>query len=245
MMNRRARHVQPREVSGCKLSVIGYKITGLSEADPVTTWSDQSGNGSDATQSTSGNKPTYQTGEINGHPAVLFDGSNDFLEIVGLDAVADWAITDAFTVLAILKSNSGSGSFRPLWFFRPNNDNNENFSCWYQYSDNNAYLDCGNWTSGGRVSGPVTTNTNWKTFTGRRSGSQGDIWENGANVLSSSAYTDSLMSGSDNFILGANDPQTVFHDAYYGEFSVLNYGAVPALRQRLEGRAALLYAIRQ
>lgn len=57
-------------------------ITGLSDGDPVGTWSDSSGNGNDATQSTSSFKPTYKTGIYSGStlPTVRFDGTDDLLD---------------------------------------------------------------------------------------------------------------------------------------------------------------------
>ena len=45
----------------------------------VSQWDDKSGNGNNFTQGTSANQPTYSTGEINGLPAIIFDGSDDFL----------------------------------------------------------------------------------------------------------------------------------------------------------------------
>ncbi|HZE98510.1 MAG TPA: FG-GAP-like repeat-containing protein [Planctomycetota bacterium] len=50
----------------------------------VTQWSDQSGNGRNATQSTAGSQPVLLANGGNGKPAVQFDGSNDFLQF-GLD----------------------------------------------------------------------------------------------------------------------------------------------------------------
>jgi hypothetical protein len=56
-------------------------ITGLSDGDAIGTWSDSSGNGNDATQSTSGSKPLYKTGIYSGAtlPTVRFDGTDDYL----------------------------------------------------------------------------------------------------------------------------------------------------------------------
>lgn len=54
-------------------------ITGLSDTDSVTTWSDESGNGWDLGQATAGNKPTYRTGILNSKPVVRFDGTDDFM----------------------------------------------------------------------------------------------------------------------------------------------------------------------
>ena len=55
------------------------QITGLNDGDSVGTWSDMSGHGNDATQSTASKKPTYKTGIQNGRPIVRFDGVDDVL----------------------------------------------------------------------------------------------------------------------------------------------------------------------
>ena len=63
------------------------KITGLEDGDPVGTWSDLSGNGKDLSQASAGNKPTYKTDIQNGLPAVLGDGSDDYIN-------KDWTSVD-------------------------------------------------------------------------------------------------------------------------------------------------------
>ena len=45
----------------------------------LTTWSDQSGNSNNATQGTAGNRPTYLTNQLNGFPAIRFNGTSNFL----------------------------------------------------------------------------------------------------------------------------------------------------------------------
>lgn len=56
-------------------------VTLSGDGDVVGGWQDQSGNGNHATQATTANKPTLQTGEINGRPAIRFDGVNDLLSL--------------------------------------------------------------------------------------------------------------------------------------------------------------------
>jgi len=68
----------PLNISGCLLWLDASQIVGLVDTDPVATWSDLSGNGNDATQSTSNKKPAYRTNRINGLPMVVGDG-NDIL----------------------------------------------------------------------------------------------------------------------------------------------------------------------
>ena len=45
----------------------------------VSLWQDQSGYGRHATQSTPDIQPSYVTNSVNGYPAIIFDGVNDFL----------------------------------------------------------------------------------------------------------------------------------------------------------------------
>jgi len=51
------------------------------DGDAVGTWADASGNGNDATQSTSSARPTYDDTALAGNPALVFDGSDDWLDI--------------------------------------------------------------------------------------------------------------------------------------------------------------------
>jgi hypothetical protein len=49
----------------------------------VATWADQSGNGYDATQSTTAARPTFIASGLNGLPVVRFDGTDDHLGLSG------------------------------------------------------------------------------------------------------------------------------------------------------------------
>jgi hypothetical protein len=51
-------------------------ITGLSNGDKVETWTDQSANGWDGFQNTSGLRPTYKSDTRNGLPGVTFADQN-------------------------------------------------------------------------------------------------------------------------------------------------------------------------
>jgi hypothetical protein len=51
----------------------------ISDYTSMRIWKDKSGNGYDATQATSANRPTYRTNQVNGKPTINFDGSNDVL----------------------------------------------------------------------------------------------------------------------------------------------------------------------
>lgn len=65
----------PKSITGLALWLDGASLASGS----VATWSDKSGNGRDATQTTGNNQPTTTT--VNGRNAVSFDGSNDRMAI--------------------------------------------------------------------------------------------------------------------------------------------------------------------
>lgn len=67
----------PTNLAGLKLWLKADSLV-LSNNDPVSTWSDSSGNGNDVT-GTGGQRPLYKTNIQNGLPSVRFDGVDDFL----------------------------------------------------------------------------------------------------------------------------------------------------------------------
>src|SRR5687767_7057806 len=78
----------PSTIAGLQLWLKADAITGLSDADPVTTWEDSHTSNHDATQATGAAKPIYKTGIVNGKPVVRFDGVDDFLGLTSLPAGA-------------------------------------------------------------------------------------------------------------------------------------------------------------
>lgn len=73
-MSRRYRHFNAKGV-GASVVLDSRFITGKSNGNAISTWSDRSENGYNATQGTTGSQPTYQTNIIGGNPAVYFSGS--------------------------------------------------------------------------------------------------------------------------------------------------------------------------
>lgn len=108
--SRRARHVNPRH-AGATLALDARFITGLNDGDAVSTWADRSGSANDATQGTALNRPLYRTGTsgINRTPAVVFDGSNDFLS----SPVAPPAATKIL-IIAVVQSNTVDNAWRAV-----------------------------------------------------------------------------------------------------------------------------------
>jgi hypothetical protein len=65
--------------SGIKLWLKADKDVTKDGSNVVSAWADQSGNGYNAAQGTSGNRPLWVNSVLNGRPILRFDGSNDFL----------------------------------------------------------------------------------------------------------------------------------------------------------------------
>lgn len=78
---------------------------GLSNDDPVTTATDQSGSSNSPTQGTSNKRPLYKTSIVNGQPVYRYDGSNDVLSF-GDDADFDFG-TGNYSVFVVVRGGAG------------------------------------------------------------------------------------------------------------------------------------------
>lgn len=77
----------------------------LNDNDPVSSWTDMSGNNRHATQGTAQFQPTFKANLINGQPGVLFS-TDDFLEIDGNSIV-----NTNYSIFAVVRRTGGaSGS---------------------------------------------------------------------------------------------------------------------------------------
>jgi hypothetical protein len=79
----------------------------LSDNDPVTSWTDLSGNDYHAIQNTTANQPTFKTNVMNGKPVVRFDGDNDYL----LTGTFSSALSQPNTVFVVWQTNSTGTQF--------------------------------------------------------------------------------------------------------------------------------------
>lgn len=68
----------PSDLAGLTLWLKADAIVGLSDSDPISTWSDSSGSSNDATAALT-LRPTYKTSIINSLPVARFNGSLNFL----------------------------------------------------------------------------------------------------------------------------------------------------------------------
>lgn len=89
----------------------------------VSTWSDRSGNGWDASQATPASRPTYEANEIGGNGVVRFDGSNDFMTVSG--AVGLLKNVGGATLFVVAQYNAVSDGLTEGSFFFSRNGNSQ------------------------------------------------------------------------------------------------------------------------
>ncbi len=103
--------ITPARYSGLQLWLDASQISGLSDGDPVATWTDLSGNSNNATQATGSLRPTYQTNEQAGKAGVLADGVDDTMIIPSLNGPTGQTV---FLVFRLTANVGAGGIFIPL-----------------------------------------------------------------------------------------------------------------------------------
>lgn len=127
-MHRRARHLNTRH-AGASLVLDARRVTGLSDGDPVSTWSDVSGNSRHGTNSLTA-RPTYKTKIQGGQPVIRFDGSNDYLNVASPFTFAPTAFS-----LMVYKRLTAGHLMSPLC-----GSTNQTGYPIFEYSNNTLYV---------------------------------------------------------------------------------------------------------
>lgn len=148
----------------------------------VDKWSDKSGHGYDATQTTLTNQPAYITGAINSKPVLRFDGINDLLSI---SSAALASIANDVTIFIV--SNKASNQNNSILFASPDDSTTNRFNIHLPWSDGNVYWDFGDSSSTGRLAhswnASFATPYIW-SFDNSSSPAGAHIWLNGTNIAS-------------------------------------------------------------
>jgi hypothetical protein len=154
----------------------------------VVTWYDQSGNGNDATQSTTTQQPQIYNGTAtiteNGKPTIEFDGSDDFLDSALTVSTTDIAVSSvqkfnsiAGNQVSITISEAISNQLYMLW-----NDSSNNWKLFYKSTQD------------------VTADTNQNLIGFYTDGTSTYYYKNGATL--GTAYTASSLSSGDPVRIG-------------------------------------------
>ena len=101
LLNRK--RFNPRSLPNLQLWLDATRIAQANNT-AVATWSDQSGNGYDATQGGSAARPTFIASGLNGLPVVRFDGTDDNLSVPSSTATFKFLHSDVSTVFIVAKA---------------------------------------------------------------------------------------------------------------------------------------------
>lgn len=98
----------PDKVSGLKLWLKADAGITKDGSNLVSAWADQSGQGNNFSQSTGGAKPLYTASAQNGLPAIVFDGSSDYMTSAAF-TLGPW------TCFAVCSNNWATPAYGGLW----------------------------------------------------------------------------------------------------------------------------------
>ena len=166
-------------------------LTGLSDGDAVTTFTDQSGLGNHWSQSTSGSKPIFKTGGPNGHPVLRFDGTDDYLTLAS-DILSGETEGEVFLVVKI-DNDPGASGVDGLWKMDGDGTN----ACHYPFNGNGEIYEA--WGSTARKAtavNPTPALTSFRLYNVSSKASEYKIRLDGTEIYTTATNTFSSMTGS-------------------------------------------------
>ena len=149
-----------------------------SNGSSVSQWSDVSGSGNNAMQGTAGNQPTVQTSQVNGNPAVRFDGSDDYLSVPDNLGLRPSNITAFVVAKATVATNQA------LYFAKTSTNLNDGFGVVRLASGANAGLYFNTSSTAASVVQPTGT---FSILSGRYNGQQIRFSTNGGTPVTTTA----------------------------------------------------------
>jgi len=159
----------------------------------VSIWYDQSGMGRNATQGTLALQPRIVTGGVvetqNGRPTLTFSGGQTLQST--LTATQATTAGNVTTTSAVFRSNTINSSL-----FSNGDGGANRYNIHAPLGDGITYLDLGNIGTGGRVQVAGAWNTGLSVGTFQRNGTQGNIWRNGVNLVSTNTFATNVTSAA-------------------------------------------------
>lgn len=212
----------PSSVAGLIAWFRADLLTGLANADPISTWPDLSGNSNNLI-SASTNRPTYRTGVINGRAVARFDGVNDYMA-----RTYSAALTQPTTIFMVYKAATveqtvlidGLGSSR--------------HSIQSESGTNNLRI-----YAGTSVASTTALTTNPSVLSATFSGAASDLRLNGTTIATGNSGSQT-MSG---ITLGAEPSYTYCFDGDIAEVLIYNSALSLADRQYVERALGEYYGV--
>lgn len=197
----------PSDISGLKLWLeadgtlwqdSGRTTPVTSDNDPVGAWDDASGGARNLLQSTSGNRPSWQTNEANSKPVVRGDGTDDHL--IGNDTGMPSGTTHR-TALIVMRPSATPGTSPDsnvmLWWGSNSSNNGMGWSYQNDTLDSNK-LKINQFSWGGAAIraevGDITSA--FHLVTGIWNGTNGIVRFDGAQIATGAQSQNTTLSGS-------------------------------------------------
>lgn len=213
----------PPDIAGL---TVWLKADGLSlnNNDPVSTWTDSSGNGHDATQS-GGSRPVYKTGIKNSKPAVLFAG--------GQYMSGSLTLSQPMTVFFVIQHLNTGTDYQ---FYLDGASNRVAFVRLVTGSDGYDLF------AGADAVVSQAQDSNWHYLSGVVNGASSIVAINGTATTGLDSGSNSLGS---TYYLGCFGPTPgmFYMDGYIAEMIIYNSALNTTNRQLVEAYLAAKYAI--
>ena len=228
--------------------------TAAVNSDPVQIWQDQSGNDFDADQTTtSGSRPIYNSNVINGNPALVFDGNDDYFPITTLNYAASGGLS-GITFYAILSTtNTGEGvilSYDRNEYFRFASDHDNDGGFGLSTTNSAAATDDFNATSAIEIDGiPHILGASASTSVGINKFLYFDGTVNNSTDVGTTAFGTGttrfgfLGVGSEADVFDGTQGPTNYLEGDFAEFLYYQTELTNVQRQRVESYLAIKYGI--
>jgi hypothetical protein len=172
--------------------------------DKISSWSDLTGQATDAVEIDINRQPTYRTNVFNGMPAVYFDGTLS----QGLEGTFTRSNNGGLTVLVVGKLDTNNQRQCLFEFYEVNgSDRGFFFNYGFNEASTNYNLD----------------DTSFNLWTAYDDGTRTDFWENGTNLYTDkNNWTNTSFTGDGSYVLGDDQTGNDEFAGYIGEFLIFD-----------------------
>lgn len=167
--------------------------TGLSDGDAVATFTDQSGNANNWSQSSGSLKPIYKTSIVNGRAVLRFDGSDDYMTLAS-DIMSGKSAGEVFLVVK-LAADPTSSNKDGLWKMDGDGTNAVNFP---YNGDGKLYEGWGSTTRKSTGVDPTPSLAAWRLYNVSSKASEFKIRLDGTEIYSTATNTFSSFGATRN-----------------------------------------------
>ncbi|WBM74441.1 T9SS type A sorting domain-containing protein [Saprospira grandis] len=220
-------------------------IPAVADGTPISFWPDQSGNANHAQHAVAGRQPTYvSNSNINGQPALLFDGSNDQMIVPDADILDG---SNGLTFFSVVRGNNIDGNPRGIFGKRITYTVSVEYAyTFFFWNSNNITADIHTQNNRFSTSNSFSNGVNYMPsliFDGSLASSQrSKIYERGQLIRTAAESSSTLPNSNQDLCIGAlNVDYGTYFGGEYAELIQFNYALNSAQRVIVENYLAAKY----